>query len=157
MRAIAAMGLNRVIGNKGKIPWHIPEDFRWFKEFTMNKTLVMGRTTFETLPPLKNRNIVVLSNTITDPVAYHVRGRTKCKELFLRDSNTFKINEFENMILAGGAKTYEALLPHCTDVYLTIVLDEYDGDTFMPEFEHLFPNSDRIREEKEFWIVRYTK
>ena len=48
-KAIAAMAENRVIGNKGEIPWHLPEDFRWFKQATMNGVLVMGRKTYESI------------------------------------------------------------------------------------------------------------
>src|SRR5271154_3909195 len=60
--AIAAMSENRVIGNQGKIPWHIPEDFRWFKHKTMGGTLIMGRKTFESIgKPLPGRKTVVLT------------------------------------------------------------------------------------------------
>ncbi len=60
MKAILAMAKNRCIGIEGKIPWHIPNDFRWFKEFTTGKKLIVGKNTFDTLPMLKNREILVL-------------------------------------------------------------------------------------------------
>ena len=57
-KAIAAMAENRVIGNKGEIPWHLPEDFRWFKQATMNGVLVMGRKTYESIgKPLPGRDL----------------------------------------------------------------------------------------------------
>ena len=61
MKAIAAMSLNRVIGVAGRIPWHLPEDFRWFKRMTTGQAVLMGRKTFESLgKPLPNRlNLVV--------------------------------------------------------------------------------------------------
>jgi dihydrofolate reductase len=61
VKAIAAMSLNRVIGRDNKIPWHLPEDFRWFKQLTTGHFVLMGRKTFESLGrPLPNRtNIVV--------------------------------------------------------------------------------------------------
>lgn len=157
MRAVAAMDGNRVIGKDGKIPWHISADFKWFKQFTMNQTLIMGRTTFETLPKLPNRDIVVLSNTIVHRQEYHALFRDKCRQLFLKDERTFNVMEFPNAIVAGGAKTYHNLLPLCDEVFMTHVIDEYDGDTYMPHFEHQFPNSEVLREEKDFWIVRYWK
>ena len=46
---IVAMSENRIIGNEGRIPWHIPEDVRWFKEKTLGHTVIMGRKTFESL------------------------------------------------------------------------------------------------------------
>jgi len=64
LKAIVAMSQNRVIGNAGKIPWHLPEDFRWFKRATLGKTVVMGRKTYESLgKPLPNRlNVVFTRN-----------------------------------------------------------------------------------------------
>ncbi len=62
IHAIAAVSENRVIGNQGKIPWHLPDDFRWFKHKTMGATLVMGRKTYESIgKPLPGRKTVVLS------------------------------------------------------------------------------------------------
>src|ERR1700691_2850177 len=61
-KAIAAMSLNRVIGAGNKIPWHLPEDFKWFKQTTMGNVVVMGRKTFESLgQPLPNRKNLVLT------------------------------------------------------------------------------------------------
>jgi dihydrofolate reductase len=61
-KAIAAMSLNRVIGADGKIPWHLPEDFKWFKETTSGNVVVMGRKTFESLgKPLPNRKNLILT------------------------------------------------------------------------------------------------
>ncbi len=61
-KAIAAMSLNRVIGAGNKIPWHLPEDFKWFKQMTMGNVVVMGRKTFESLGrPLPNRKNIVLT------------------------------------------------------------------------------------------------
>ena len=62
LKAIAAMSLNRVIGAGGKIPWHLPEDFRWFKKTTMGNVVMMGRKTFEGLgQPLPNRKNIILT------------------------------------------------------------------------------------------------
>ena len=62
MKAIAAMSLNRVIGNGGQIPWHLPEDFKWFKQLTTGGIVLMGRKTFLSLPkPLPNRTNVVFT------------------------------------------------------------------------------------------------
>jgi dihydrofolate reductase len=62
--AIAAMSLNRVIGNGNQIPWHLPEDFKWFKATTTGQVIVMGRKTFESIgKPLPNRETIVLSRS----------------------------------------------------------------------------------------------
>ena len=63
-KAIAAMSLNRVIGNENQIPWHLPEDFKWFKQMTTGQIIVMGRRTFESIgKPLPNRETMVLSRS----------------------------------------------------------------------------------------------
>src|SRR5512136_2712076 len=63
-KAIAAMSLNRVIGAGNKIPWHLPEDFKWFKKMTTGQVIVMGRKTFESIgKPLPNRTTIVLSRS----------------------------------------------------------------------------------------------
>ena len=67
MKAIAAMSENRVIGVHGRIPWHLPADFKWFKRATMGGVIVMGRKTFESLGrPLPGRENVVVSRTMQD-------------------------------------------------------------------------------------------
>src|ERR1700677_3084514 len=59
---IAAMSENRVIGNGNTIPWHLPEDFKWFKKMTTGQVVVMGRKTFESIGrPLPNRTTLILS------------------------------------------------------------------------------------------------
>src|SRR5258706_1043351 len=64
LKAIAAMSLNRVIGRENKIPWHLPEDFKWFKRLTTGHFVVMGRKTFESLGrPLPNRTNIVITRT----------------------------------------------------------------------------------------------
>ena len=63
-KAIAAMSENRVIGRGNQIPWHLPEDFKWFKQMTTGHIIVMGRKTFESLgKPLPNRTTIVLSRS----------------------------------------------------------------------------------------------
>src|SRR6266480_2577992 len=63
-QAIAAMSENCVIGRDNQIPWHLPEDFKWFKQMTTGHIIVMGRKTFESLgKPLPNRTTIVLSRS----------------------------------------------------------------------------------------------
>ncbi len=146
-RAIAAMSLNRVIGNGLKIPWHLPEDFKWFKEATMGEVLVMGRRTFESIGrTLPGRETMVLTRgdfshlgvTVIrslDEVAPRLNGRT--------------------CFIAGGSQIYELALPRCSDLLLTIVQREVEGDVFFPEFENQFEEVSVLRAEAEFCIVHY--
>ena len=157
MRAIAAMSMNRVIGKNGTIPWHFSEDMKWFRKLTSDPYiggyLLMGRKTFESLGVLPNRFIYILTN-----------DKMKCG-LITKNYRYLTEEEFNQMTrpilrtwVCGGASVYEKFIHQCSEVYLTLVLDnEIEGDAFMPEFEHLFPNSEIIKETKHYWFLRYWK
>jgi dihydrofolate reductase len=130
--AIAAMSENRVIGNQGKIPWHLPEDFRWFKHKTMGGTLIMGRKTFESIgKPLPGRKTLVLS-----------RHAFACADVTVLTLETFT-DEYlphhrgENYWVCGGAQIYEQMLNHCGYLYLTVVKPEADGDAYFPSLRRV--------------------
>src|SRR5436190_7384213 len=110
------MSLNRVIGVGGKIPWHIPEDFKWFKKITTGNVVVMGRKTFESIgKPLPNRETVVVSRGgFTYP---GVRTVQSLDEINLA-------NEAREVFICGGAQIYAEALGRCSDLYLTLVKRE---------------------------------
>ena len=81
MKAIVAMSENRGIGLNGNIPWLIPQDLKWFKEFTTGQTLIVGRATFETLPYLKDRNLLVMTNS-TNNDGYQYQNKKFCRYHF---------------------------------------------------------------------------
>ena len=174
MKAIASMDLNRVIGNKGELPWNkIPEDMKWFRLLTnnvpyqqvldsnlilgplapcINGYLVMGNTTFNNVGVLPNRFTYVLTGDINK---LNISGKDY---KYVDPNDIIQLSPNWNKTWAvGGAKTYNYLMPYCDEVFLTIVLDEYDGDVFMPIFEDQFPNSEILKETKRCWFVRYWK
>ena len=125
---VVAHAGNRVIGRDGGLPWRLPTDMRFFRDLTTGHTVVMGRKTFESIPPrfrpLPARRNVVLSS---DP-AYPAEGAavvTSLDEaLDACDGDCFVI---------GGGQTYAEALPHAGRVYATEVEGEIDGDTYFPE------------------------
>ena len=183
-KAIAAMSLNRVIGAGNAIPWHLPEDFKWFKQKTIGKVVLMGRKTYESLGrPLPNRINVVLTRNPKllkdDPERNHIyRGakvgaaamgvikgdsqlgfdRLAPTELALvSDLSVLTPDKFggAEVFVIGGAMTYEATLNKITDLYLTVVKRELEGDAFFPKFEDAFELAEEIRDTPEFKILRY--
>ena len=156
-KAIAAMSLNRVIGAGNKIPWHLPEDFKWFKQMTSGNVVIMGRKTFESLgKPLPNRiNIVIsrhpgrLQKDFPEVFgqAWVGRGKTHIPDrphqfelpkmggtataVDLRIIKDFLKLDPESspldFFIAGGAQIYEQALPWCSDLYLTLVKREVEG------------------------------
>ena len=147
--AVAAMSRNRVIGKEGKIPWHLPEDFKWFKRLTMGHVMVMGRKTFDSLGrrALPGRRSLVVSRTEgTD-----VFGVPVVPDVQALDPAQFQ----ESVFVIGGAQIYEQLLPRCSDLYLTVVHREVEGDAFFPSFEPLFDLVGIVLENPEFEVRHY--
>jgi dihydrofolate reductase len=146
-KAIAAMSENRVIGNRNSIPWHLPEDFQWFKKMTTGNVLVMGRRTFESIgKPLPGRETIVLSRT----GFYHPGVRTI--------SNLDEVErpgDAREIFICGGAEIYALALPLCSDLYLTRVKRTCEGDAFFPPFENIFAPVATIKETPEFTIEHY--
>src|SRR5436190_21711732 len=124
-KAIAAMSLNRVIGANNKIPWHLPDDFKWFKKMTTGHVLVMGRKTFESIgKPLPNRTTVVLTRS-PNPIP----GVQTISDLSQLDPADPAIAG-RQIFICGGAQLYQQTLPLCSDLYLTLVKRTVEGDAF---------------------------
>jgi len=146
-KAIAAMSLNRVIGQGSRIPWHLPEDFKWFKKMTTGQVIVMGRKTFESIgKPLPNRATIVLSRAQFQHPG--VRTVSDLREIDLA-------TESREVFICGGAQVYEHALPSCSDLYLTLVKRVAEGDVFFPKFEDQFDPVEEILDCAEFKITHY--
>jgi dihydrofolate reductase len=125
VRLVWAQGDGGVIGADGALPWHLPEDLRLFRALTAGSTVVMGRRTWESLPPgvrpLPGRRNVVLSSTLAEVAGAEV-ARSVDDVLALPG----------DVWVIGGAAVYGALLPHATEVVVTEVDTRPAGDTWAP-------------------------
>ena len=139
------MSLNRVIGRGSQIPCHLPDDFRWFKRMTTGNVVVMGRKTFESIGrPLPNRETIVVSRSgFSNP---GVRTVASLDEIDLS-------NEAREVFICGGAQIYAQTLPKCSDLYLTLVKREVEGDAVFPPFENQFELKETVTETPEFRIT----
>jgi dihydrofolate reductase len=125
---IAAMASNRVIGKNNALIWHLPEDLKHFKALTSGHHIIMGRKTFESIGrPLPNRvNIVVSRNQqLSIPGAMVVGSLEEGIQKAAADQHPF---------IVGGAMLYEAALPLATDLFLTLIEKDFEGDAFFPAF-----------------------
>jgi dihydrofolate reductase len=148
--AIVAMAENRVIGSGNKLPWHLPEDFQWFKQQTLGKVLLMGRKTFESIGrPLPRRTTVVLSRT-APPLA----GASVIRSLAELPAAAGPVSE---IWVCGGAEIYALTLPEWSEVFITRVKRLPEGDAFFPPFEDRFPPPAVVRETAEFTILHYRR
>lgn len=131
---IAAMGTNRVIGKDNDIPWHLPDDFQFFKRTTKGHFVIMGRKNFESLPdrfrPLPDRPNVI----ITRQQNYQAPGATVVNSL--EDALAIAKDQKETeAFIIGGGEIYKMGLPVADKIYLTKIHASFEGDTFFPEFD----------------------
>lgn len=143
------MSENRVIGNAGDIPWHLPDDFKWFKKTTMGDVLIMGRKTYESIGrPLPGRETIVISR---QPQA--IPG-VQCLD---RLSELENLPKEKTLWVAGGGEIYRQLLPKCTEIYLTRVHQTVEGDAFFPAFEDQFEKIANVQSNDTFTIEHWKR
>ena len=129
---ILARADNGVIGDRGALPWRLPDDMRRFKALTMGKPCIMGRKTWDSLPkkPLPGRaNIVVTRNA-----AFAAEGALAVHTFDEALAVAQNENPSEIMII-GGAGIYTAALPQAGRIHLTEIHAAFDGDARMPAFD----------------------
>lgn len=130
---IVAAAKNNVIGINNALPWHLPQDLRYFKSKTVGKPVIMGRKTFESIGrPLPNRLNIVMTkqdNWQFDDVCV---ANSFSDARILAESVAHSTEANEIMVI-GGAELYRAALPIADRIYLTRVEVEPDGDAFFPE------------------------
>lgn len=148
MIAIAAMSRNRVIGAGGSIPWHISGDLKFFKRTTLGHVILMGRKTYDSLGrPLPGRENWVLSREADIPGVTMFRSCDAIPEP----------PEGCRLYVIGGAQLYAALLPRCSEILLTRVDRDVEGDTFFPEFENEFDSGEVLEKSAEYEIRRHLR
>lgn len=140
---------NRVIGNGNGLLWHIPDDLKRFKQLTLGHPVIMGRKTFESIVAILGKalpgrtNIVITRDTswsYPDVVVAH------SLEDALEKARTL---DTEEIFIGGGGQIYEQALPIIDRLYLTLIEDDKEGDSFFPPYEHLFTK--KLSEETREW------
>ena len=122
---IVAKSLNNVIGNNNSLIWKLPNDLKRFKKLTIHNTVVMGRKTFESIGGLlkDRRNIVITSN-----VDYLADG---CEIVNSLDEALMLCNN--NCFIIGGGEIYKQSINMTDKIYLTLIHQDFEGDTLFPE------------------------
>lgn len=129
---IAAVASNGCIGQGGRMPWRLSPDLKRLKEMTYGKTLVMGIKTYKSLKePLEGRQHIVLTRSAnvyedTDNVTF--KGDADLVFVQCRDSN-------DEVFVFGGGEIYKKAMPYCRKLYITEVMERFDGDAFFPEID----------------------
>lgn len=124
---IWAQDENGVIGKKGVLPWHLPNDLKFFKEVTLDQTIVMGRNTFEGMGKrlLPRRHSIVVSNVEN----YDANGA----EVITDVETLIEDAKHEDIYIIGGAVLFDSLKHHVNTLYCTKIHEQFDGDTYFPK------------------------
>lgn len=174
LSAIAAMSRNRVIGKDNKLPWHLPEDFKHFKQKTNGHILIMGRKTFDSLPgALPGRFHLVITRDVQktyEAMKDRMKSDVYAPEIKQTPTNTnFAVvstiskaielademiqaghplyrPEFGNEVfVAGGGEIYKQSMNQLDRIYLTVIEKDFEGTAFFPEYdESQFKLTERI-------------
>ena len=127
---VVAMAKNRVIGKDNKLPWHFPEDLKFFKQLTTGNTIIMGRKTYESIGrPLSNRTNFVLSRTAKNyPGAQTFHSLDEA----VRSAKTKKV------FIIGGAELYKQTIEKVDGIYLTRIGIDFEDNAHYPEIPDSF-------------------
>ena len=131
---IAAMSNNRVIGINNDLPWHLPDDFKFFQTKTKGHHVVMGRKNYESLPlkfrPLPNRiNLIMTKNKDYQAENTHIFHSIETAIKYA------DIQGEEELFIIGGGEIYKLGLPYTDTIYLTEVNTSLNGHAYFPIFD----------------------
>lgn len=145
---IVCYSKNRVIGKNGKMPWYVSDDLKRFKGITMGHTLVMGRKTYEAIGhPLEGRTIVVVSNSC--------KFEGEC--VVTVNSLDLGLKWDKDVIVCGGADVYSQVMDKVEVMYITELKQNYEGDTYFPEFDASLFNIEIEKETDEYRFITYRR
>lgn len=151
---IAAIAQNNCIGTNGTLPWHMPEDLQHFKDITNGHPVLMGRTTWESLPekfrPLPNRKNIVISRQPHYVVPEGV-------ELYSTIDDAIAAHDTETVIIIGGAQLYAQTIALADVLYITHVHRTVDGDAFFPPIDPSIWKEEEREDHETYSFVTYKK
>lgn len=149
------MAANRVIGRAGALPWHLPDDLKFFRALTLRHPVVMGRKTFASIgrPLPKRRNLVLSRPPAEGAAPWSAEGI----EVLQTPDDLDRLGLEGRVFVIGGAEIYRLLLPRCASVIVSKLHAAHDGDAFMPLFEADFPAAERLAVYPEFEVWEYRR
>lgn len=150
---IVAIGKNNIIGKDNELPWHYKEDLKYFKETTMNKTVVMGQNTFYSIASmnsklLPNRKMVVAT---FDKTFSHENVEV------IYDLEKYLKETTEDVFIIGGCQIYKASLHLVDRLYITHVNKEYEGNVYFPEIDYSLFNKISQRDSGDLSFCIYER
>jgi dihydrofolate reductase len=125
---IVAIAKNNAIGKDNKLLWYLPNDLKHFKDVTTGHTVIMGRKTYDSVgkPLPKRRNIIITRQAIS------IEG---CEVVNSLETALALCKDEDEVFIVGGAEIYRQSIPLTNRIYLTVIDQEFDGDSFFPELD----------------------
>lgn len=125
---IVAIAKNNAIGKDNKLLWYLPNDLKHFKDVTTGHTVIMGRKTYDSVgkPLPKRRNIIITRQAIS------IEG---CEVVNSLEAALALCKDEDEVFIVGGAEIYRQSIPLTDRIYLTVIDQEFDGDSFFPELD----------------------
>jgi dihydrofolate reductase len=125
---IVAIAKNNAIGKDNKLLWYLPNDLKHFKDVTTGHTVIMGRKTYDSVgkPLPKRRNIIITRQAIS------IEG---CEVVNSLEAALALCKDEDEVFIVGGAEIYRQAIPLTDRIYLTIIDQEFEGDSFFPELD----------------------
>ncbi len=126
---IAAVASNGVIGYRNRMPWHLPEDLKRFRQLTLGHAVIMGRRTFESIgAPLAGRENIVITRSPD-------WTRSDCHAAHSLEAALAAVRARQDAFVIGGAEIYALALPIASRLHITEIERDFEGDAFFPEFD----------------------
>ena len=133
---IVAASENNVIGRNNQLPWHLPDDMKFFKDMTMGHCVIMGRKNYDSIPdkyrPLSGRTNIVITRThgLKIPLVIVAHSLNEAIETAREKKET-------ECFIIGGGEVFKHSMTLCDRIYLTRIHHHIEGDVFFPEFDAL--------------------
>lgn len=148
---ISAMAANRVIGNRGQLPWAVPEEYEQYLNFVKDQTVIMGRKSYEIFKKdLTSKYTIVIS-----------RSESKLGTAMIYSGIAEAIEAAKTLgrtvFVAGGASIYQQALSFVDKMYISYIKGDYEGDVFFPEFEVNQWHEEKTEDHERFRFVVYTR
>ncbi len=154
---IAAMTQDRVIGLDGKIPWHIPEDLKYFRQLTLHNAVIMGKNTYESLGKYldKRLNIIVSKSMKNNHNLKEQYDTILCESV--NEAITVAKSLGKDIFLIGGERIYQEGLSLADKMYISLIKKNYTGNIYFPKFEKSEWNISKLKENLEFEVYLYER
>ncbi|ALD66659.1 dihydrofolate reductase [Spiroplasma cantharicola] len=151
---IWAQSKNNIIGKDNKLPWNIKEEMQHFINYTKNKTILMGRNTWDSLSkkPLPNRKNILITSRELEKSYNNLEVSNNLEEILKK----YQLSQ-EELVIIGGSQIYKSALNYADKLVISIIKQNYPGDVFAPQWDNLLFKMTHKEDFSEFTTYYYER